>query len=299
MRSDKTGRVRGGGGQVRCRHSSESAARAGRTFTRPAHLSATRSLVELVRATHSFPLFSPRPPDAMSSRHSFLSTTGLIRPGSALSVVTTAEGSAAPAHQHARSGSTKPGRKHTRTPAPATVPSKPLVTRAGIMPLGPGFFVCIAVFLSLLFVSVLSFAFISDEDERPAFADDLDWVAANTPGVSTQLLIACGRTGLPPSYSDRTCRRRRRCRCRRALVDNPLVHHRLRGCLRARRVRRDSRQQQLWASCDAAENFRRRVSARVTLSFRRCSQNDRASDPAVEYDPANLPFFSSNGKRHK
>ena len=77
------------------------------------------------------------------------------------------------------------------------------------MPLGPGFFVCIAVFLSLLFVSVLSFAFISDEDERPAFADDLDWVAANTPGVSTQLLIACGRTGLPPSYSDRTCWRRR------------------------------------------------------------------------------------------
>ncbi|KAI0823933.1 hypothetical protein BC628DRAFT_1420370 [Trametes gibbosa] len=118
----------------------------------------------------------------MSTRHSFLSTTGLIRPYSAASF----SGDAATA-PHARTGGTKPGRRTHKptTPIPSTGPSPPLAprTKAGIVPLGPAFIVGIAVLLSLLFTLALSCAFIADEDERPVFAAILDDAAANTPGI--------------------------------------------------------------------------------------------------------------------
>ena len=169
------------------KHAAAAAARAGRTFTRPA---------PLLLGRHSFPHLI----DTMSSRHSFLSTTGLIRPGSALSMASTVDVSANPIPtHHAPLGNTRSGRRPV-VPSESTPPtsSKPLTTRAGILPLGPGFLVCIATILSLLFISCLSFAFIPDEDERPAFASDLDDVAANAPGVSAHMLISCGHTHLHP-----------------------------------------------------------------------------------------------------
>ncbi|TFK88198.1 hypothetical protein K466DRAFT_585745 [Polyporus arcularius HHB13444] len=119
----------------------------------------------------------------MSTRHSFLSTTGLIRPSSAMSTLSTADDYTTPSH--ARSGSTRPGRKPTaatplRPPPPS---SKPLTTRAGILPLGPGFLVGMAVTLSLLFILVIMCAFIPDTDETPAFAGMLNDIAANSPGI--------------------------------------------------------------------------------------------------------------------
>ncbi|KAL1950348.1 hypothetical protein VTO73DRAFT_5472 [Trametes versicolor] len=118
----------------------------------------------------------------MSTRHSFLSTTGLIRPPSAASFTE----SAVPPRQ-ARPGGTKPGlkRTHRGTPTTTSPPADPLPirTKAGIIPIGPAFTVCIGVFLSLLFTLAISCAFISGEDERPPFASLLDDVAANTPGI--------------------------------------------------------------------------------------------------------------------
>ncbi|KAI0632341.1 hypothetical protein C8Q77DRAFT_918090 [Trametes polyzona] len=126
----------------------------------------------------------------MSTRHSFLSTTGLIRPPSAASSYT--ESSSAPAHKHARPNGTKSSgrRTHIGTPpapplpttGPNLPPLKPL-TRAGVMPLGPAFVVGIAALLSLLFVLAVSCAFIGDDDNPPPFAALLDDTAANAPGI--------------------------------------------------------------------------------------------------------------------
>ncbi|KAI0670830.1 hypothetical protein C8Q78DRAFT_1129732 [Trametes maxima] len=116
----------------------------------------------------------------MSTRHSFLSTTGLIRPPSVASV---AEEPLPFPYRHARSGGTKPRRRTPNTETqPANKPLAPLPTRAGIVPLGPAFLIGIAVLLSLLFTTALSCAFIPDEDERP-FAAVLENAAANTPGI--------------------------------------------------------------------------------------------------------------------
>ncbi|KAH9850124.1 hypothetical protein C2E23DRAFT_735631 [Lenzites betulinus] len=124
----------------------------------------------------------------MSTRHSFLSTTGLIRPPSAASFI---DDAAAAPHRHARPGGTKPGRRTHKptTPVPSagpssgSSPSRASRTKAGIVPLGPAFVVGIAVLLSLLFILAISCAFIADEDERPMFAALLDDAAANTPGI--------------------------------------------------------------------------------------------------------------------
>ncbi len=92
-----------------------------------------------------------------------------------------------PYYHHAHSGGTKSGRKSSAATAPPPPPpssSKALTKRAGVVPLGPTFIVSMAVTLSLLFILVIMCAFISDEDETPAFASMLDDVAANTPGVS-------------------------------------------------------------------------------------------------------------------
>ncbi|KAI9058304.1 hypothetical protein FKP32DRAFT_1669200 [Trametes sanguinea] len=111
----------------------------------------------------------------MSTRHSFLSTTGLIRPPSVASV---AESTITPS-RHAKPGGTKPGdRVH-----PRELQTRKPVARAGVIPLGPAFIVGLAVFLSLLFILAVSCAFIPDEDEKMTFGAILDNVAANTPGI--------------------------------------------------------------------------------------------------------------------
>ena len=137
-------------------------------------------------------LATPQPSSTstMSTRHSFLSTTGLIRPTSVASAASVADSYYIP-NRHARSGGTT-----TRNIPKVATPQlqeqklqKPLVTRAGIIPLGPTFVVGMAVMLSLLFVAAISLAFIPDDDEVPAIARVLDDIAANTPGVSIVLRL--------------------------------------------------------------------------------------------------------------
>lgn len=135
------------------------------------------------------PLFIPTflaiPPllssSTMSTRHSFLSTTGLIRPMSAASFASPADDYLP--DRFAPSG--VPTSRRMRKSAVAPPQTKPtLTTRAGIIPLGPTFLVCMAVALSLLFIGTISLAFIADEDKPPATAAVLNDVAANSPGVS-------------------------------------------------------------------------------------------------------------------
>ena len=132
-------------------------------------------------------LATPQPSSTstMSTRHSFLSTTGLIRPTSVASAASVTDSYYVPS-RHARSGGTTTRNiPKVATPRPQEQKSqKPLVTRAGIIPLGPTFVVGMAIMLSLLFVVAISLAFIPDNDNVPAIASVLDDVAANSPGVS-------------------------------------------------------------------------------------------------------------------
>ncbi|CCL99705.1 uncharacterized protein FIBRA_01727 [Fibroporia radiculosa] len=107
----------------------------------------------------------------MSDRHSFLSTTGLIRASSNASTISPAT--------HARPGSTRPGKQtHPRKPK-----SSAIVTRGGITPLGPAFLVGIAVVLSLLFISSIACAFVGSDADEPPFKGLLDGIAVNNPGI--------------------------------------------------------------------------------------------------------------------
>ncbi|KAH9922859.1 uncharacterized protein BXZ73DRAFT_51259 [Epithele typhae] len=119
----------------------------------------------------------------MSHRHSYLSTTGLVRPGSSLSMASVASTSEDTASTPETLPASRASSRPVPTPRPAAKTYKPLTTKAGIIPLGPGFFVWISAILSLLFISCLSFAFIPDDDQRPAFGAELDDVAANSPGI--------------------------------------------------------------------------------------------------------------------
>ena len=108
----------------------------------------------------------------MSTRHSFLSTTGLIRAPSNASTLPHVKST-----KHAQKSGTKP-----KTPSRAkTVLSR---TKAGILPLGTRFIVGMAILFSLFFIFSLSCAFIGTEEDEPPFKDLLDNVAANDPGVS-------------------------------------------------------------------------------------------------------------------
>ena len=114
----------------------------------------------------------------MSTRHSFLSTTGLIRAPLAASTYST----------YAPSNATKHSKPPKTKSKPKLEPVKALKkvipkTRAGVISLGPTFIVIIAVAFSLLFIASISFAFIGSE-EQPEFKDLLDDVARNNPGVS-------------------------------------------------------------------------------------------------------------------
>lgn len=105
----------------------------------------------------------------MSNRHSFLSTTGLIRAPSNASALSQVK---APKHA-------KPGKKPSRVKTALTR------TKAGILPVGTRFIVGMAILFSLFFIFSLSCAFIGTEDDEPPFKDMLDSVAANDPGVSS------------------------------------------------------------------------------------------------------------------
>lgn len=123
----------------------------------------------------------------MSTRHSFLSTTGLIR----------APSSASTYSNHALPGGTKPGYSKpskSKLKSRLVEPVKNLKqaipkTRAGVIPLGPTFIVFIAIAFSLIFIASISFAFIGSEDEETSFKDLLDDVARNNPGVCQFVLF--------------------------------------------------------------------------------------------------------------
>ncbi|KAI1793398.1 hypothetical protein LXA43DRAFT_1002371 [Ganoderma leucocontextum] len=74
-------------------------------------------------------------------------------------------------------------RRMRKSAIPPPQTKTPLTTRAGIIPLGPTFLVCMAVALSLLFIGTISLAFIADEDKPPVIVAVLNDVAANAPGI--------------------------------------------------------------------------------------------------------------------
>ncbi|KAH9891582.1 hypothetical protein C8Q73DRAFT_762752 [Cubamyces lactineus] len=112
----------------------------------------------------------------MSTRHSFLSTTGLIRPSSVAYIAEDDFPS-----QHAPPRGTKRGRRTHKMKIADDLPVHR--ARAGIVPLGPAFIIGLAVLLSFLFILSLSCAFLADEGAQPAFSTLLDDVAANMPGI--------------------------------------------------------------------------------------------------------------------
>ncbi|KAF9817293.1 hypothetical protein IEO21_03553 [Rhodonia placenta] len=105
----------------------------------------------------------------MSTRHSFLSTTGLVRAPS--------DAGSKASSRHARFGGTKPEKKHPKSRAPA------LVTVAGIRPLGPMFLIGMAIGFSLIFIVSISFAFVGSDEDEPPFKEFLDNIAKDNPGI--------------------------------------------------------------------------------------------------------------------
>ncbi|KZT09127.1 uncharacterized protein LAESUDRAFT_722833 [Laetiporus sulphureus 93-53] len=104
----------------------------------------------------------------MSTRHSFLSTTGLIRAPS--------DASSSKTRRPAKFGGTKPG----QTPR-----NKARLTRiqAGIIPLSVPFLVGMVIAFSLIFIVSISCAFIGSDDDEPPFRELLNSVAKNDPGI--------------------------------------------------------------------------------------------------------------------
>ncbi|TCD70138.1 hypothetical protein EIP91_004608 [Steccherinum ochraceum] len=148
------------------------------------------------------------------NRHSFLSTTGLLRSPSSGSIMSvTSTYSQTPLASSSRGTTTTPlsTSQYSKVSGPSRTrvlrghrttlpePLQPAVqtmhefkrrsvaprlrTRAGIVPLGPTFLVVMAVLFSLFFVGTISFAFIGSEEETPPFKTMLDAVARDTPGI--------------------------------------------------------------------------------------------------------------------
>jgi hypothetical protein len=121
----------------------------------------------------------------MASRHSFLSTTGLIRAPSSASIASKYSTSSA----NAEIGQTKSSKKAKNVKnlslpnVSAALPSLKLRAHGGVVPLGPRFVIGMAVALSLLFIGALSCAFIGAEEDA-VFKDLLNDLAVNNPGVS-------------------------------------------------------------------------------------------------------------------
>ncbi len=110
----------------------------------------------------------------MSTRHSFLSTTGLVRGNTTSSTYSA---------RQASSGGTKTGKNKQVTDDSKVTRSRKIVTRAGVIPLGPTFLIIIAFTFSVFFIASISFAFVGAEDE-PTFKGLLEDIAHNNPGVS-------------------------------------------------------------------------------------------------------------------
>ncbi|KAI0086473.1 hypothetical protein BDY19DRAFT_960057 [Irpex rosettiformis] len=155
----------------------------------------------------------------MATRHSFLSTTGLIRaPSNASSIVSLYPASSPPVDAES---STQKKTKNLKskniknlTLPPTETPNLKRRAHAGVIPLGPVFIVGMAVVLSLFYIGALSFAFIGAEDEA-VFKDMLNDLARNDPGILLigdnvdvdvdepaitvrWSLVACGQTYLLP-----------------------------------------------------------------------------------------------------
>lgn len=136
----------------------------------------------------------------MSTRHSFLSTTGLLRPPSSASLASTVP-SIYSVQTEAPVKSTQtlsekvsdkiPRMKNLKNLKKLRLPTetaKRFRGNAGLIPLGPTFIVGIAIIMSIFFIGALSFAFIGGED-APVFQEILDNLAHNNPGVRYHIVI--------------------------------------------------------------------------------------------------------------
>ena len=126
----------------------------------------------------------------MATRHSFLSTTGLIRAPSNASSVVSLYPASSPVDSSTSTQKTKNLKSKNiknltlqATPSQQQTSLKRRIHSGGVIPLGPVFIVGMAVVLSLFYIGALSFAFIGAEDEL-VFKDMLNDLAKNDPGVS-------------------------------------------------------------------------------------------------------------------
>lgn len=132
----------------------------------------------------------------MSTRHSFLSTTGLIRSSSSASTashypsVYGGPKSSLPSLSEKKSATGRFQRlenlKKLKLPDISDAAVK-LRGTGGVVPLGPTFIVGIAIIMSLFFIGAVSFAFIGAED-APVFQNTLNDLAKSSPGVSTSVI---------------------------------------------------------------------------------------------------------------
>lgn len=129
----------------------------------------------------------------MSTRHSFLSTTGLLRSPSSASLASTvpsmysaheASKPAAPMVSEKTSSRLQRVKNLRKLRLPTDVTQR-LRGTSGVIPLGSTFIVGIAIIMSLFFIGAISFAFIGGED-APAFQDVLNNLAQTSPGVSVK-----------------------------------------------------------------------------------------------------------------
>ncbi|EKM49539.1 uncharacterized protein PHACADRAFT_265076 [Phanerochaete carnosa HHB-10118-sp] len=129
----------------------------------------------------------------MSTRHSFLSTTGLIRSSSSASTASfspsTSKSTKSTLPSFGKQGKLRNFRNlksltlSTKPEPEKPKPEKPKVRGSGgVIPLGPTFIVGISIVISLFFIGSLSFAFIGAED-APVFRDTLDSLADQNPGL--------------------------------------------------------------------------------------------------------------------
>ncbi|KAI0345843.1 hypothetical protein BDW22DRAFT_1324837 [Trametopsis cervina] len=125
----------------------------------------------------------------MATRHSFLSTTGLIRSSSSASSVASTYLTSQPLRGESGGHHGSTCRQSTKSKniknlvLPTSTPTLPKTrVNAGVIPLGPTFIVGIAVVISLFFIGAISFAFIGAEEEA-VFKDLLNDLAQHNPGI--------------------------------------------------------------------------------------------------------------------
>ena len=154
------------------------------------------------------------------SHHSFVSITGVL------------DDKENPSLAHAM-GSTTPN-DHRKRP--------PLIAHGGVIPLRISTILTLCVFFSLMFILVISFAFMGDDGDEPYFKKTLDDIAHNTPGVSDSVCFKnCSDQSWLNWFTDCFAGRKRGCGCGWTLLYGSMEHRWLRWFICIGQFNRDPR----------------------------------------------------------